>query len=195
MNQEDTYGSETRPERTFVQCPIYVPPEGRCVLAAGHSEDHRYNDPCCDFTTRGLRCMLPGGHPDDHAVIPCPVTDSLGRQCRLHRGHASDHVYPPPLCPTCQESHYPNEACRLEALARKETVNHPLHYGGDDTYEHWRVAVAWGLDKDAFLYNCTKYICRSGGAYVGAKNGAAPLEDLRKARWYLDRAIERLGKK
>jgi len=32
------------------------------------------------------------------------------------------------------------------------------------------------------LYNCTKYICR-----VGKKGN--PLEDLKKARWYLDRAI------
>lgn len=63
------------------------------------------------------------------------------------------------------------------------TVNHPPHYGGDTTYEHWRVAVAWKLTP--FLYNCTKYICRQG-----RKRRAASVEDLKKARWYLDKAIE-----
>jgi len=73
------------------------------------------------------------------------------------------------------------EVMREDAVKR-EMVNHPQHYGGDTTYEHWKVMVAWGLVQNAFLYNCTKYICR-----VGKKGN--PLEDLKKARWYLDRAI------
>lgn len=69
-----------------------------------------------------------------------------------------------------------------------EQVDHPSHYGGsDDPYEHVKVALAWGLDRSAFLYNCTKYICRAG------KKGDL-LTDLRKARWYLDREIERIEK-
>jgi uncharacterized protein DUF3310 len=71
-----------------------------------------------------------------------------------------------------------------------EKVDHPPHYGGDQPYEHWKVMVAWGLDRDAFLYNCTKYLCR-----MGKKDRAATAEDLKKARWYLDRAIEREEKK
>jgi len=77
-------------------------------------------------------------------------------------------------------------------IMQKEKVDHPSHYGGgENPYEHVKVALALGWDRNAFIYNCTKYLWRSGGNYVGLKNGAAPLEDLRKARWYLDRAIER----
>jgi hypothetical protein len=68
-----------------------------------------------------------------------------------------------------------------------EIVNHPAHYGGaDNPYEHVKVAEAWGLFHNAMLYNCTKYICRAG------KKDAPALEDLKKARWYLDREIQRL---
>lgn len=71
----------------------------------------------------------------------------------------------------------------------KEAVDHPAHYGGaDNPYEHVKVATAWGLLSNAFLYNCTKYLCRVG------KKGPA-LVDLRKARWYLDKEIERQEKK
>lgn len=65
-----------------------------------------------------------------------------------------------------------------------ETVNHPAHYGGDTTYEVIKVLEAWGLDDSFCLGNTVKYVARAG------KKGDA-LEDLRKARWYLDRAIKR----
>jgi Protein of unknwon function (DUF3310) len=68
-----------------------------------------------------------------------------------------------------------------------EQVNHPAHYGGDTTYEVIKVAEAWGLDADAYLFNVIKYIARPGkGNY---------LEDLKKARWYLDRRIARMERK
>lgn len=66
-----------------------------------------------------------------------------------------------------------------------EAVNHPAHYGGgDDPYEHIKVVQAWGLNYE--LGNCTKYICRAG-----RKPGADTLEDLKKARWYLDYEIRK----
>lgn len=69
-----------------------------------------------------------------------------------------------------------------------ENVNHPKHYGGENNpYEHIKVARAWGLVNNAFLYLCTKYIAR-----YGKKEGASPLEDLQKARWYLDEAIKEM---
>ncbi len=61
-------------------------------------------------------------------------------------------------------------------------VEHPEHYGGDTTYECIKVCEAWGLDADAYLFNVVKYISRAG------KKGDA-LEDLKKARFYLDRRI------
>lgn len=64
-------------------------------------------------------------------------------------------------------------------------VNHPVHYGGDTTYEAIKVIEAWGLG--FCLGNTVKYICR-------AKKKGEPLEDLKKARWYLDREIQRREK-
>jgi hypothetical protein len=62
-----------------------------------------------------------------------------------------------------------------------DAVNHPAHYGGaDNPYEAIKVIDAWGLG--FCLGNTVKYISRAG------KKGAA-LEDLKKARWYLDREI------
>lgn len=62
-----------------------------------------------------------------------------------------------------------------------ETVNHPAHYGGaDNPYEAIKVIEAWELGFN--LGNTVKYISRAG------KKGAL-LEDLKKARWYLDREI------
>jgi hypothetical protein len=63
------------------------------------------------------------------------------------------------------------------------TVDHPDHYGGaDNPYEAIKVVEAWGLD--FHLGNVIKYISRAG------KKGNE-LEDLKKARWYLERKIAR----
>ncbi len=65
-----------------------------------------------------------------------------------------------------------------------DLVNHPPHYGGaDDTYEAIKVIEAWGLG--FHLGNAVKYVARAG------KKGDA-LEDLKKARWYLDRLIQKM---
>lgn len=60
-------------------------------------------------------------------------------------------------------------------------VDHPAHYGGaDNPYEAIKVIEAWGLGFN--LGNTAKYIAR-------AEHKGSPVEDLRKARWYLDREI------
>tara|TARA_R110000772_G_scaffold190779_1_gene301592 strand:+ start:1492 stop:1719 length:228 start_codon:yes stop_codon:yes gene_type:complete len=70
----------------------------------------------------------------------------------------------------------------------KEMVNHPDHYGGgENIYEVVKVAEAWGLDKDAYLFNVLKYIGRSG-----KKMDNPPVQDLKKAVWYLNRRIHTL---
>lgn len=66
-----------------------------------------------------------------------------------------------------------------------EKVNHPDHYGGDTTYEAIKVIEAWELG--FHLGNSVKYICRAG-----KKDPETELEDLHKARWYLDRKIAAL---
>lgn len=64
-----------------------------------------------------------------------------------------------------------------------EMVDHPAHYGGaDDPYEAIKVIEAWGLG--FCLGNAVKYISR-------AEHKGAPIQDLDKARWYLDREIAR----
>lgn len=64
----------------------------------------------------------------------------------------------------------------------EQMVNHPKHYGGkDNTYEAIKVIEAWGLG--FHLGNVVKYISR-------ARHKGTLLEDLKKARWYLDRAIQ-----
>lgn len=64
-----------------------------------------------------------------------------------------------------------------------EAVDHPAHYGGaDNPYEAIKVIEAWQLG--FCLGNTVKYIAR-------AEHKGATIEDLEKARWYLDREIER----
>jgi hypothetical protein len=73
----------------------------------------------------------------------------------------------------------------------KEMVNHPEHYGGKNSvYEVVKVCEAWGLDKDAYLFNVVKYIARAG-----KKNSDKEIEDLKKAMFYLDRKVKNLENK
>jgi hypothetical protein len=65
-----------------------------------------------------------------------------------------------------------------------DAVNHPAHYTAGrfeviDVIEDWRLGFSLG--------NAVKYIARS--EHKGKK-----LEDLKKARWYLDREIQNLEK-
>jgi hypothetical protein len=62
-----------------------------------------------------------------------------------------------------------------------DPVDHPAHYGSG-AYEAIKVIEAWGLG--FHLGNAVKYIARHG-----KKPGADVVEDLRKAVWYLQRAI------
>jgi hypothetical protein len=66
-------------------------------------------------------------------------------------------------------------------------VDHPSHYGGDTVYEAIKVIEAWGLDFS--LGNAVKYISRAG-----KKDPTKLVEDLTKAAWYLNRAIENAKK-
>jgi len=68
-------------------------------------------------------------------------------------------------------------------------VNHPEHYrfGINNEYEAIKVIEAWGLD--FHLGNTVKYISRAG-----KKDTDKELQDLKKARFYLDRKISNLEK-
>ena len=67
-----------------------------------------------------------------------------------------------------------------------EQVNHPEHYGGSENiYEAIKVIEAWDLG--FCLGNTIKYISRAG-----KKDKDKLLQDLEKAKWYLDRYIENI---
>jgi hypothetical protein len=85
-----------------------------------------------------------------------------------------------------------------------EAINHPSHYGGDTPYEAIKVIEAWGLG--FCLGNTVKYISRAGkkaedpSGRLGHSDQEKlrkekMVEDLKKARWYLDREINALEPK
>lgn len=63
-----------------------------------------------------------------------------------------------------------------------DPVNHPSHYT-QSAIEPIDAIEAWGLGFN--LGNAVKYIARH-------QHKGSPIEDLRKAKWYLDRAIQRM---
>ncbi len=69
----------------------------------------------------------------------------------------------------------------------REQVNHPNHYGGkENVYEAIKVIEAWNLD--FHLGNAVKYISRAG-------KKDSIIQDLEKAKWYIERKIENLKNK
>ena len=71
-----------------------------------------------------------------------------------------------------------------DMIEPRNQIDHPLHYGGEDNpYEAIKVIEAWGLGFS--LGNAVKYISRAG-----KKDPSKEIEDLKKARWYIDRAIQ-----
>lgn len=71
----------------------------------------------------------------------------------------------------------------------KELIDHPKHYGGkDNPYETIKVIEAWDLG--FCLSNTVKYISRAG-----KKETDKTVQDLEKAKWYLEREIEKLKSK
>lgn len=75
-----------------------------------------------------------------------------------------------------------NAAVRLERRAaprKAEAVDHPPHYKANGMEA---IDVIEAFDLGFCLGNTVKYVLRAG-------RKADALEDLRKARWYLDREI------
>lgn len=71
----------------------------------------------------------------------------------------------------------------------KDSVNNPEHYGGkDNVYEAIKIIFHFNLD--FCLGNALKYIIRAG-----KKNPDKEIEDLQKAKWYINAKIEELERK
>lgn len=106
------------------------------------------------------------------STTTCGMWDGGEAICYLAYQHEGDHLWRGPHGQLLPPDRHPGEA-----------VDHPPHYGGaDDPYEAIKVIEAWGLG--FCLGNALKYLSRAG------KKGDR-LEDLRKARWYIDREIQR----
>ena len=73
----------------------------------------------------------------------------------------------------------------IDNSKQKEMVNHPSHYNMGK-YEAIDVIEDWSLGFN--LGNTVKYISRAG-------HKDDIIQDLKKAKWYLDREIQRLSKK
>lgn len=69
----------------------------------------------------------------------------------------------------------------------EDTIKFPKHYNASEV-QPIDAIEAWGLG--FHLGNVVKYIARAG-----KKDPNKVVEDLKKARWYLDRHIEKLEKK
>lgn len=159
-------------------CENRHPEQGwRCHRDLGHAGSHAQGDARWPATPRPPEPATPW---IDHygkeqteprcAVVPCEL--AAHKEGDPHRAHRS----------TGRVSWYgPNPPA-----PSPEKVDHPAHYGGkDNPYEAIKVIEAWALGFS--LGNCVKYIARAG------KKGSM-LEDLKKARWYLDREITRMEK-
>lgn len=134
-------------------------------------------EPLLKNTPGGRQCARDAGHPGSHELSG-PWTAIGSTQCQYGGDDCTRtdfHIHTPNL----------NEKLDKLANSHKEHVNHPSHYGGDTTYETVKVLGAWGLG--FLLGNTVKYISRAG-----KKDPGKLVEDLKKAKWYLDKAIERL---
>jgi hypothetical protein len=72
---------------------------------------------------------------------------------------------------------------------KKEAVNHPSHYGGEDNpYETIKVAenkLTQSEFRGAMLFQVMRYNDRSG-----KKDPSKMLEDFQKALWYQNRLVD-----
>lgn len=67
-----------------------------------------------------------------------------------------------------------------------DPVDHPAHYNAYQGLEVIDLTEQLNFSRG----NAVKYICRAG-----LKASAPEIEDLKKARWYIDREIQRLTAK
>ena len=82
----------------------------------------------------------------------------------------------------------PNAGLTGSKASSDSAVDHPAHYGGkDNPYEAIKVIEAWRAN--FHLGSVLKYLCRSC-LRPSLIRDPKTLEDLKKARWYLDREIQ-----
>lgn len=93
-----------------------------------------------------------------------------------------EHGAPAPIQDWCNGSTVPKCNVTVNTTITPDTndsVNHPAHY--TKGIEVMEFVESWDLDR--YCHNVVKYICRA--PYKGKM-----IEDLKKAKWYLERKIE-----
>lgn len=90
-------------------------------------------------------------------------------------------------CPECTKEILAHRKIPLSAsdVIKEDIIGHPNHYCEGRKYEPKDVIRDWNLNFN--LGNAVKYISRNG-----RKDGNSALQDLKKARQYLDFEIEYL---
>ena len=85
---------------------------------------------------------------------------------------------------------YVSDASETAVEIKQDNVNHPKHYELSNGIEVFDV-IAGAMSEEALhgfcIGNVIKYVCRHE-----RKNG---IEDLRKAKWYLDKYLQIVEKK
>ena len=116
----------------------------------------------------------------NHICGSCPEVDAILT------------TFPPKVrCPHTGDLKFCDDFCDVEAKAEpkvtvdtnKESVNHPSHYN-TGKIEVIEAIDDWNLD--FCLGNAVKYIARAG-----KKDPDKTIEDLEKAKWYIQHEIDR----
>jgi len=88
-------------------------------------------------------------------------------------------------CKDTKKLHFPVSGITKDCYYCQPTQPQPYYHSG--TYETIKVIEAWGLNFS--LGNVIKYVARAG------RKTDNPVEDLEKAKWYIEREIEKLKQK
>ena len=112
-------------------------------------------------------------------------------------------------CDNCENKESANSDCSVCIIAKnngqeisipshyvpknKEMVNHPSHYGGaNNPYEAIKVIEAWEANFN--IGTTLRYLSRCGKKTICGSAEEMRLEDLKKARRYLEREIQNIEK-
>jgi len=120
-------------------------------------------------------------------IIPMVIAIKAIERQAFFMAHPSKKTKSDPVAKKIHDSYFkeslPN-VDRAQLAKLPERVNHPSHYN-QGKYEVIDVIQDWGLDFTEG--NVVKYVARS-------KHKENRVEDLKKARWYLDYLINQLEK-
>lgn len=188
---------------TDAKAQTVVDEGGRVCTSCGRHEDKAGSSFCESGPDQGkLHSYRVSDKQDGPYTVPSgslPVRVESPKQEQVHcatlREEGTDEV-----CLHCglqarQWDAYNHPFCKIGPavgklhffVPKQEQVHHPAHYGGDTPHEIIKCLAAWGLDKrDAYLWNAVKYIARAGIKTPDA------LQDLEKAKFYLDARITQL---